>query len=59
MRARAMDHFFQANNGRARENQPDCLNFPAAVQDETGFSIDDKRNGTASIADIDRLEISV
>ncbi len=58
-RARPVDHFFQADDGWARENLPYSLDLTAAIQDQAGFSIDDEGNGTPGIADVDRLEISI
>jgi hypothetical protein len=57
--ARAVNHLFQADDGRAREYLPNSLYLAASIQDQVGFSINNEGNGTAGIADVDRLEIRV
>jgi hypothetical protein len=57
--ARAVDHFFQPDNRWTRENLPHSLYLAASVKDKVGFSIDNEGDGTACIADVDRLEIRI
>jgi len=59
LRAGAVDHFFQADNGRTRIDLPDSFDLAASIQDQAGFSIDDQGDCTASVADIDRLKVGV
>ncbi len=59
LRAWTVDHLFEANNGWARVDLPNSLDLAASIKDQAGFSINDKRDGTAGIADVDRLKISV
>jgi hypothetical protein len=37
--SRAVDHLFQADDGRAREDLPNGLNLTASIQDQAGFPI--------------------
>ncbi len=57
--AGAMDHFFQSDNGWARVYLPNGLDLAASIEDQAGFSINNEGDGTAGIADVDRLEVSV
>src|SRR4030042_905922 len=59
LRPWAMDHLFQSNNGRTRIYLSYRFNLTAPVQDQTGFPVYYEGNGTAGIADIDRLKIGV
>jgi hypothetical protein len=59
LRARAMDHLFQSDDGRARINLPHSLNLTASIQDQASFSVNNECYGTAGIADVYRLEIRI
>ncbi len=58
-RVGTVNHLFQADDGWTRVYLPNGLNLAASIQDEAGFSINNEGNGTAGIADIDRLEVGV
>lgn len=55
----AVDHFFQTDDGRARESLPNGFDLAASIQDQAGFSVNNEGYGTACIADVDRLEIRI
>jgi hypothetical protein len=54
-----MDHLFQTDDRRAWINLPHSLNLTASIQDQAGFSVNNESYGTAGIADVDRLKISI
>jgi hypothetical protein len=59
MRAWTVNHLFQTNDGRTWIDLPHRLNLTASIQDQAGFSIYYEGNGTAGVADVNRLEVGV